>query len=59
MIDGMAKKARKRLGMLSRLRPLLSDSNMESMYVSLIRPIMEYGSMQWMGAAQCHLDKFD
>jgi hypothetical protein len=59
MIDTMAKKARQRLGMLSRLRPLLSDENMKAMYVSFIRPVMEHGSMQFMGADKIHLEKFD
>jgi hypothetical protein len=59
MIDGIAMKARRRLGMLNRLRPLLSDHNMEAMYTSFIRPIMEFGSMQFMGAADTHLNKLD
>ena len=59
MIDGIAMKARRRLGMLNRLRPLLSDFNMEAMYTSFIRPIMEFGSMQFMGAADVHLKKLD
>ena len=59
MIDTMAKKARQRLGMLSRLRPLLSDENMKAMYVSFIRPVMEHGSMQFMGVDKIHLEKFD
>ena len=54
MIGAIATKARIRLGMLNRLRPLLSDHNMEAIYTSFIRPIMEYGSMQFMGAADTH-----
>ena len=59
MINGIAMKARRRLGMLNRLRPLLSDFNMETMHTSFIRPIMEFGSMQFMGAADEHLKKLD
>ena len=59
MIGAIATKARVRLGMLNRLRPLLSDHNMEAIYTSFIRPIMEYGSMQFMGAADTHLKKLD
>ena len=32
---------------------------MKAMYVSFIRPVMEYGSMQFMGADKIHLEKFD
>ena len=59
MIAGIAQKARMRLGMLSRLRPLLNDRNMETMYTTFIRPILEYGSVQFMGAAETHLAKLD
>ena len=59
MIAGIAKKARQRLGMLTRLRPLLDDQNMETMYTTFIRPILEYGSVQFMGAADTHLHKLD
>jgi hypothetical protein len=47
------------LGMLTRLRPLLDDQNMETMYTTFIRPILEYGSIQFMGAADTHLHKLD
>ena len=59
MIAGIAKKARQRLGMLTRLRPLLDDRNMETMYTTFIRPILEYGSIQFMGASVTHLHKLD
>ena len=59
MIAGIAQKARMRLGMLSRPRPLLNDRNMETMYTTFIRPILEYGSVQFMGAAETHLAKLD
>jgi hypothetical protein len=59
MIAGIAKKARQRIGMLTRLRPLLDDQNMETMYTTFIRPVLEYGSIQFMGAADTHLHKLD
>ena len=59
MIDSLAKKARSRLGMLTRLRGLLDDRNMMTMYTSFIRPIMEYGSVCFMGADKVHLAKLD
>ena len=59
MISAMAKKARMRLGMLSRLRHLLDDQNMQCIYCTFIRPVLEYGSTQFMGAAASHLEKLD
>ena len=59
MIAGIAKKARQRIGMLTRLRPLLEDQNMETMYTTFIRPVLEYGSIQFMGTAYTHLHKLD
>ena len=59
MIEANAKKARQRIGMLSRLRHLLDDRNMQTMYCTFIRPILEYGSVQYMGAAATHLDRLD
>jgi hypothetical protein len=59
MIDAIAKKARIRLGALRRLRPLLNDSNMKTMYIMFVRSIMEYGSAQFQGAAESHLVKLD
>ena len=46
VIQDIAKKTRRRLGMLTRLRPLLGNKNM---YTTFIRPMMEYGSVQFMG----------
>ena len=59
MIEANAKKARQRIGMLSRLRHLLDDRNMKTMYCTFIRPILEYGSVQYMGAAPTHLGRLD
>ena len=59
MIKDVAMKARRRLGMLVRLRPLLDDQNMQRMYTAFIRPVMEYGSLQYMGAAPTHLALLD
>jgi hypothetical protein len=59
MIDAIAKKARIRLGALRRLRPLLSDENMKTMYIMFVRSIMEYGGVQFQGARDTHLAKLD
>jgi len=59
MVDKLAKKARQRIGALSRVRHLLDNSNLKTVYLMFIRSIMEYNSISWMGAAQSHLDKLD
>ena len=59
MIEQLAKKAKSRLGMLTRLRSLLDDRSMMLMYTSFIRPMLEYGSVCFMGAKSVHLDKLD
>ena len=59
MISANAQKARCRIGMLCKLRHVLDDENMKNMYVSFIRPMLEYGSVQYMGAKASHLKKLD
>ena len=45
--------------MLTRLRRLLDNNNMHVVYTTFIRPILEYGSVQFMGASPVHLNKLD
>ena len=59
MINTLAKKARMRLAALVRLKPMLDNQNLKTMYTMFIRSIMEYGSIAWMGAADSHLKKLD
>ena len=59
MIDAIAKKARIRIGALYRMRSMLDSGNLKLMYIAFIRSILEYGSVQFMGAASCHLEKLD
>jgi hypothetical protein len=59
MIDDIAKKARKRIAALYRMSTSLDSGNLKLMYTSFIRYILEYGSVQWMGAAPSHLAKLD
>ena len=59
MIDGLAKKARARIGALRRIAHLLDSQSMKLMYTSFIRSVMEYGSVAWMGAAHSHLIELD
>lgn len=59
MIDVLAKKARSRMAALKRLRFVLDDANMKTMYIMFVRSVMEYGNVVYMGAADSHLAKLD
>ena len=59
MITALAKKARLRVGALFRMSSMLDAENMKTMYIAFIRSVLEFGSVQYMGAAQSHLDKLD
>ena len=41
MVDGLAKKARKRLAALVRLKSMLDGENLKTMYTMFVRSIME------------------
>lgn len=45
MVDRLVRKARARIGALRRIGHHLDSNNMETMYTSFIRSIMEYGSV--------------
>ena len=38
---------------------MLDDNNMKTMYTMVVRSVMEYGNVVYMGAAQTHLQKLD
>ena len=59
MVAERAKKGRQRLAMLRRLTRFLDSSNLELMYTAFIRPVLEYGSLLYMSAADSHLSKLD
>ena len=59
MNDRLAKKARSRIEALARIRAYLDSNSMRLMYLSFIRPDMEYGCVAWMGVAPSHLSKLD
>ena len=58
-IDMLVKKARQRLGALRNLTPYLDSMNMQMIYNTFIRSILEYGSVLFMGASRTHLRKLD
>ena len=56
---GKAKKARSRVAALRRLADFLDSLNLKLMYISFIRPIMEYGQELYVAAAQSNLLALD
>jgi hypothetical protein len=58
-ISKVVKKARQRVGALRNLVQYLSPDNMQIMYTTFIRSILEYGSVLFMGASDSHLKKLD
>ncbi|ORD92879.1 hypothetical protein ECANGB1_2401, partial [Enterospora canceri] len=54
-ISTLAKSASKKLGVLWRLRPFFSPSQLLALYRGLIRPCMEYGSHVWGGSTHTAL----
>jgi hypothetical protein len=59
MIDLLVRKARVRIGALYRMSRMLDCDNIRTMYVAFIRSVLEFGSVQYMGAAATHLAKLD
>ena len=58
-LDAMAAKGRQRLGFLRRVRWMLSPAAFLTVYKAFVRPVLEYASLCWMGAAETHLQKLD
>ena len=54
-IEGMAKSASKKLGVLFRCRNFFSSAELLQLYVGLIRPCMEYCSHVWGGSPYVRL----
>ncbi len=48
-----------RVAALYRMSRFLDSENVKTMYAAFVRSIMEYGAVQWMGAAKTHLEKLD
>jgi hypothetical protein len=55
----LAKKAKQRVGAMKNLAPYVDSINMEMIYITFIRSILEYGGVLFMGAKPVHLDKLD
>ena len=58
-IISVAKEASKCLGFLKRCRKYFSASDIRKIYVSYIRPRMEYNSHVWTGASRSSLELLD
>jgi len=58
-LDAVAARGRQRLGFLRKVRWLLSPAALATVYKAFVRPVLEYASLCWMGAAETHLRKLD
>ena len=58
-ICSMEEKAKSRINRLSQFKYKLDRRSLERVYISNIRPIMEYGDVIWAGGNNGYLDKLD
>ena len=59
MADDPVSHARQRVGQLYRCRSILTNQDMTNTYKTWIRPILEYVSILYSGAAATHLNCLD
>jgi hypothetical protein len=59
MISKLTSKARSKLGALWRLRPVMDEPNLETVFKAYVRSVMEYGDLEYMSAAPTNLAKLD
>jgi hypothetical protein len=59
MIDYVARKARKKLNAISRLKQHLDASNLETMYKAFVRSSLEYGNLEYLSAGASIKAKLD
>jgi hypothetical protein len=59
MISQLASRARSQLGALFRMRPVMNDANLATMYKAFVRSVMEFGNLEYMSAASTHLSRLD
>ena len=58
-IRNIAVRANQRLGQLKKASPFLDCSSRDRVYKAVVRPIMEYCPLAWMGAAETHLQQLN
>ena len=58
-IKHITEKAWKRVNIMKKLKFLLDRKALETIYLSFIRPLLEYGNVVWSNAAQYELDELD
>lgn len=58
-INIIVNKALKKLGLLKKLELSLGKSSLSKMYITFVRPILEYASDVWDGCSQYDIDKLE
>ena len=58
-IDNISISAGKLVGMMCNVKFLLSMKILNQIYISFLRPILEYASVVWYGCAQYEKDKLE
>ena len=58
-IRAVSIRGKQRLGLLWRAAPYLSREGRLTVYKGFVRPVLEYASLVWMGAAPSHLSRLD
>ena len=58
-IDKLATKAAQCVGLLRRISREVPRECLETLYKSMIRPLLEYGSVIYDGSAECHLQRLE
>jgi len=58
-VRALATRANQRLGLLQRASSILDNAGRARVYKAFVRPVMEYCSLAWMGAAPTQLRRLD
>lgn len=58
-INIIVNKALKKLGLLKKLKFSLGKNSLSKMYITFVRPILEYASVVWDGCSQHDIDKLE
>ena len=58
-IEGIVKKAYKKLGLLKKIKFTVSRDILSQMYISFIRPQLEYAVQVWSGCTKAEIEKLE
>lgn len=58
-INNIVNSAYKKLGLLKKLKFTLSRTNLSKMYITFIRPVLEYASVVWDGCNMFDMERLE